>query len=108
MKNIASILANYQDDKLIVVVSAMGKMTNAFEWLINSYCYSPNKVRQSLNEIVDFHNIILWELFPDKGHQVYVAVNELLFQLEEFLDISYSDKRCKIDDNVNYFNHITS
>ncbi len=108
LKNIANILANYQDDKLIVVVSAMGKMTNAFEWLINSYCYSPNKVRQSLNEIVDFHNKILWELFPDKGHQVYVAVNELLFQLEEVLDKSYSNDYDQAYDSLVGFGELIS
>ncbi|MEN8928641.1 MAG: aspartate kinase [Flavobacteriales bacterium] len=90
IKNIGSILSNYANDKLVVVVSAMGKMTNAFEWLINSYCYSPLKVTEALNEIVDFHNEILWELFPDKGHIVYVEINELIYQLEQVLE-DYED-----------------
>ncbi len=108
LKNIANILANYQHDKLIVVVSAMGKMTNAFEWLINSYCYSPDKIKESLNVIVDFHNKILWELFPDKGQQVYVAVNELLFQLEEVLDSNYANDYDKAYDSIAGFGEMIS
>jgi len=91
VRNIAKILSQYSNENLIVIVSAMGKMTNAFEWLINSYCYNKSKVKESLNNIVDFHNKILWELFPDKSHKVYVEVNELFFQIEELLDKKYND-----------------
>ena len=95
VRNIGKILSNYSNEKLVVVVSAMGKMTNAFEWLINSYCYSPDKLKHSLNEIVDFHNKILWDLFPNKSHKVYLEINELLFQLEEELEDSYAKKYIK-------------
>lgn len=90
VKNIVKIVSKYQDDTLIIVVSAMGKMTNAFEWLINSYCYQPDKIKESLNEIVDFHNDILWDLFPDKGHLIYESINEFWFQIEEILSNPYS------------------
>ncbi|MGB1041588.1 MAG: aspartate kinase, partial [Flavobacteriales bacterium] len=90
VKNIAKILTNHSDEKLIVIISAMGKMTNGFEWLINSFCYNKSKVKESLNAIVDFHNHILWELFPDKSHKVYLAVNELFYQIEELLEKDYN------------------
>lgn len=86
VRNLASIIANHQSEQLIVIISAMGKMTNSFEWLINAHFFQTEKVKEYLNEIVDFHNHILWDLFPDKSNEVYVAVNELFFQLEEVLD----------------------
>ena len=85
VRNLAHIISQDKSEQLIVIVSAMGKMTNAFEWLINSYCYNTDKIKESLNVIVDYHNEILWDLFPDKSNSVYVSVNELLFQLEEVL-----------------------
>lgn len=90
VRNMVKIVSRYQEDELIIIVSAMGKMTNAFEWLINSYCYQPDKIKESLNEIVDFHNKILWDLFPDKGHLVYQSINEFWFQLEAILAQPYS------------------
>ena len=88
VRNLVNIIEQYKSEELIVVVSAMGKMTNAFEWLINSYCYSSDKIKESLNTIVDFHNEILWDLFPDKANPSYVAVNELFYQLQAVLESS--------------------
>lgn len=90
VRNIGKILSNHSNEKIVVIASAMGKMTNAFEWLINSYCFSKDKLKESLNDIVDFHNNILWDLFPEKSHKVYVEINELLFQLEDILEKPYN------------------
>ena len=100
VRNLGGVLSKYSNDELFIVVSAMGKMTNSFEWLINSFCYSRDKIKSSLNEITDFHNNILWELFPDKGHKVYVEVNELLFQLEEKLDKKFQGNYDETYDNL--------
>ena len=100
VKNLADIISRNSDEELFIIVSAMGKMTNAFEWLINAYCYNPDKVKESLNDIVDFHNEILWELFPDKGHQVYIDVNEFLYQLEEKLDKPFNYNYDEVYDSM--------
>lgn len=100
VRNIGEILSQFSEDKLVVVISAMGKMTNAFEWLINSYCYSPKKIKLALNEIVDFHNRILWDLFPNKGHKVYIEINELFYQLEEKLEEKFIKNYDKAYDNL--------
>jgi len=86
VRNLARIIESHKTEKLIVVVSAMGKMTNAFEWLIHSFCYQSSATKESLEHIVDFHNTILWDLFPDKKEKVYVAINELFHQLQEVLE----------------------
>jgi len=86
VRNLARIIESHKTEKLIVVVSAMGKMTNAFEWLIHSFCYQSSATKESLDHIVDFHNTILWDLFPDKKEKVYVAINELFHQLQEVLE----------------------
>lgn len=100
VKNIGDILNSYSDDNLVIIISAMGKMTNAFEWLINSYCYAKEKVKPALNDIVDYHNEILWELFPDKSHKIYVTVNEYYFQIEEILNKDYNNDYDKTYDSL--------
>ncbi len=86
VRNLAGIIESHKSEKLIVVVSAMGKMTNAFEWLIHSVCYQSSTTKESLDHILDFHNTILRDLFPDKKEKVYVAINELFYQLQEVLE----------------------
>jgi len=108
IKNLAKIIATYQSEELIIVVSAMGKMTNAFEWLIHSFCYQPQKTKQSLNDIVDFHNTILWNLFPDRSEKVYTAVNELFFQLEEVLESERQADYDKTYDSIIGFGELLS
>ena len=41
VRNIATILRRYQEDEIVVVVSAMGKTTNALERIID--CYAGKK-----------------------------------------------------------------
>ncbi len=108
IKNLAKIIGTYQSEELIIVVSAMGKMTNAFEWLIQSFCYQPQKTKQSLNDIVDFHNTILWNLFPDRSEKVYTAVNELFFQLEEVLESERQADYDKTYDSIIGFGELLS
>lgn len=86
VQNVANILQEYNSQHIVVVISAMDKTTNNLEWLVNSYCYAKAEVKEALNNIVDYHNKILWDLFPDKKHQVYNTVNELFFQIEDLLD----------------------
>lgn len=91
VKNVANIVGQFKTEHLVIVVSAMGKTTNKLEWLINSYCYAKQEVKPALDALVDYHNEILWELFPDKSHQVYVDVNELFTQIEDLLEKERSE-----------------
>lgn len=108
VKNIGNILSNYQNEHLVIVISAMGKMTNAFEWLINSYCYSKDSVQAALSDIIDYHNNILWELFPDKSHTIYNEINEFYSQIEELLKNDYKKDYDKTYDSFIGFGELIS
>ncbi|NOZ36023.1 MAG: aspartate kinase [Chlorobi bacterium] len=59
-----NILNEYKDDNLIIVVSALNKVTNKFENLLNAY-FSENKFNEELfNIIKSFHFNLAEELFP--------------------------------------------
>jgi aspartate kinase len=60
IKNVASIIKDYEDD-LMVVISAMGKMTNALEELAFAYFKNENW-NTKFQPIKDFHDAIIQEL----------------------------------------------
>ncbi|MFC2129656.1 aspartate kinase [Bacteroidota bacterium] len=77
VKNIVKILQNYSE-KIVVVVSAMGKTTNAIERIIENFF---NKNEKGLTEefalLKEYHYSILEGLFEDKGHEVYVDITKV-------------------------------
>ncbi|MFV0249380.1 MAG: aspartate kinase [Tenacibaculum sp.] len=85
VKNMVSLLRCEGTKNTLMVVSAMGKMTNAFEALINAYFYKKDKLKQTLYFIKDFHFKILNNLFIDDDKLVYNKLNLLFNQLDELL-----------------------
>jgi aspartate kinase len=64
VQNMCSILRKYSNENLVVVVSAMGKTTNALEKVCNSF-FSGNAASEALlEEIKIAHFTIVRELFP--------------------------------------------
>ena len=85
VKNIVKILNRYNDE-IVIVVSAMGKTTNAIERVIESFVnHDEQKLRQDYNQLKDYHTEITEGLFPDKGNKVYVEVGELFEELADRL-----------------------
>lgn len=69
-----------EDLPLIVVVSAMGKTTDALERLTAEYWRHKNDYSDLFNEIKNYHFKIVEELFePD--HRIYAVLNQLFNQL---------------------------
>ena len=65
VKNVAGILKKFKDEKLIVVISAMGKTTNALEKVVEAfYAGDKEKAFQLFEEIKTQHNEILHQLIP--------------------------------------------
>jgi len=85
IKNVYDVLqkAGYKD--VLLVVSAMGKTTNALELVIKNYFEKSAELNASVQEIKKYHNQILLDLFEDENHAVFAAVNEHFSDLEYFL-----------------------
>ena len=82
VKNVANIINENREDALAVVVSAMGKTTNAFEKVLRAFYYKEGEAPELLQEIKDFHFEILYELFPDKKHKVYNDIHNTFIEVE--------------------------
>jgi aspartate kinase len=86
IKNVATVLQHYQKQKLTIVVSAMGKTTNALENLCDAYYFQKGDVNKILNEIKDFHFNIIHQLFADKQHPIYNEVSNLFVELDWIIE----------------------
>ena len=98
VKNLVKILNELGNDKTLVVVSAMGKMTNSLEFVVKNYFENQKELEYSLNEIFVFHNNILNELFSENNHPIYSEINVTMVhgQKDEVVPVSYSRKVLKI------------
>lgn len=86
VRNVGNIIARYTDEPLLVVVSAMGKMTNAFEKLIDSYYHQKPDVMENYQLIKDFHQDIINGLLVDQRSETYDDIDNLFLELECILE----------------------
>ncbi|MDO4190191.1 MAG: aspartate kinase [Bacteroidales bacterium] len=65
VRNLQSII-NTEKDNLVVVISAMGKTTNALEAVTNSFFSQKPDLMRNVQIVKDFHEQIVSELFNDR------------------------------------------
>jgi aspartate kinase len=63
VKNLASVVKKYTGNQLLIVVSAMGKTTNALEKLTRAYVDQDDNMHELLRRIKQYHFDILHQLF---------------------------------------------
>lgn len=92
VRNMCAITRDQGQAPLVVVVSAMGKSTNALENLI-SLKNSPEDLEQALEKFCGFHWDIANDLF-DKEHRIFEKLHELCQLLSTTLkaDITFYDQ----------------
>jgi aspartate kinase len=56
-------VVSFEPGDLIIVVSAFGKTTNALEKLLAEWLAGENRYRETLSEIIDYHENVMKELF---------------------------------------------
>ena len=91
VKNVAHILSLYSDKKIVAVISAMGKTTNALEKLLHAYYYSSGDIDEEFSEIKEYHLNITKELFTDSGHEIYSGLENIFSFLKAKLLLPNSD-----------------
>ena len=93
IKNSSAIIQKYAKEPTVIVISAMGKITNQLEKLVKAYFFAEGDVNLILAEIKNFHLSIVDELFPNKKSTIYADLEnvfvELLWALEEAPAFSY-------------------
>jgi aspartate kinase len=108
VKNVLDVLQKVGHEDLLVVISAMGKTTNALEVVIKNYFEKSSAFHASLQEVRKYHNQILLDLFEDEEHDVFFAVNSHFADLEYFLRSNKSPNYNFVYDQVISFGEIVS
>jgi len=85
IKNVYDVLQKVGYEDVLLVVSAMGKTTNALEVVIKNYFEKSAELNSSVQEVKKYHNQILMDLFEDEKNEVFSAVNLQFSDLEYFL-----------------------
>ena len=85
VKNVLRVLNHEGIENTLIVISAMGKMTNAFEKIIDSYCQKAEDLNLNIDVVRNFHLTIINELFEEKNHPIFIEVENLFGQLSGFL-----------------------
>ena len=86
VRNVATILGHYSPEKLVVIVSAMGKTTNALEKILNAWYENDERLGTYIAELINYHQKIIIELFPDKKHPAHFKTDLLFGELEGYLE----------------------
>ncbi|RUA26486.1 MAG: aspartate kinase, partial [Bacteroidetes bacterium] len=85
VQNVAQILESQAKRKTFIVLSAMGKTTNALELLADSYFNQMNSTFSLFNDVKTFHYNIAKELFVNEDCPVFEDLNQIFEDLASML-----------------------
>jgi aspartate kinase len=108
VKNLVNVLNKTGYKNTLVVVSAMGKTTNALEAVITNYFNNKSELQSSIQEVKKFHNAILLDLFENEQHHTFKKVNTFFNELTLFLETNKSPDYNFVYDQVIGFGEMVS
>jgi aspartate kinase len=85
VKNLVLVLNSVGHKDTLVVVSAMGKTTNALEKVIEAYFEDKSRLSHELLALKEFHLKIVEELFEKQGAKIAEEVHGYFEELQAFL-----------------------
>ena len=108
VKNLVSVLEKVGYKDTLVVVSAMGKSTNALEEIIEQYFQDKTKTPAALLPLKEYHLQIVNDLFQEQKAEVVAVVHELFEELHTFLKSNKSPDYSFVCDQVVSFGELLS
>ncbi len=92
VRNVSTILNKFQDEKITVIVSAMGKTTNKLEELVRAAALNDIKVyRAVLDDLYNFHVAIVGDLFQERHYALFNQIEDVFERLRNKADQPFSD-----------------
>ena len=108
IRNVHSVLQTVGFEDVLLVISAMGKTTNALEIVIKNYFDKSPALQSSVQEVKKYHNQILLDLFEDEKNAVFTDVNSLFAGLDLFLSQNKSPNYNFVYDQVVSYGELIS
>ncbi len=85
VRNVVKVLKEVGYHDVFLVVSAMGKMTNAFEKLAKAYFYNTDQLPRCIDEVRTYHYDIINDLFTIKKDEILREVEGLFKEMTQFM-----------------------
>ncbi len=86
VRNVAQILSQFRKEQLVVVISAMGKTTNALEGVVNAWMKNDGSWKDALETVKQYHETIIRELAFPETDPIHDEVNNLFVEIEWMTD----------------------
>ena len=109
VKNVAAVLRHFEGDAILIVVSAMGKTTNALERLVKAYVAGDRPAINTIYaEIKSFHDSIIAGLLKQADSHAYDDIENLFIELECLLEAKAEGSYDYLYDQIVSFGEIFS
>ena len=108
VRNLKKILDIYRNEKLVVVISAMGKMTNQLEKVLDAWYYQPDALTINFEMVKNFHLDIAKQLENRQGEitSVLLPILDKLFAILSGNHSNHYDK--DYDDIVSFGEYLST
>lgn len=108
VQNVADVLKLHGGEEVLVVVSAMGKTTNALELLAKAYFERSADKNKLYSEVKEFHNEIIGGLLEAGNLHAYDDIENLFIELECELETEPDGEFDKVYDQIVSYGEIFS
>ena len=107
VKNVLKVLEGEGINEKLIVISAMGKTTNALEEVVKDYLQK-GQFNDALQPVKEYHREILLGLFENKDHIAFAQVRDIFQELENFLNHNRSTNYDFVYDQVVIYGELLS
>ena len=83
--NLFNIVKLLKLKKTVIVISAMGKTTNAFEKVVNAYFNDLDQINFFIDEIKKMHSNLIRKLFKDINGELEINIDKIFSELNSFI-----------------------
>ncbi len=100
IKNVVHVLKEVGHKDTLLVISAMGKTTNAMEAIVDAYFNDKKRLDNAIAVVRENHKEIINTLFEAKNHEIHNRVNGLIEEFRGFLMWNKSPNYAFVYDQV--------
>ncbi len=108
VKNLVKVLKHEGVENKLVVVSAMGKMTNDFEKIVDAYFYKKTSISDAILNVRNYHLTIIKDLNFDQKNTIFFDFEHIFAKLSGFLTKNTSKDYNYIYDQIVSFGELLS
>lgn len=108
VKNVFQVLEKTGFQDKVVIISAMGKMTNAFEVVVKQYLEKNLIPKESLSAVKNYHLELASALFGAQQSEIFQKIEGLFSELENFMIHNKSTKYDFVYDQIVCYGELAS